>query len=294
MSVFGKSEPGQFSRTHILEDKPMPPFVLEGFNRKIYLFVYLLVVAFAILGCSYSIYLNPKFAIIGLFFCYMADNFLFAIFHLRLHGLFIELPEHKMNVFEHHSFIHHYRNIKVYHEHWLETRIAYFIDPRAITTNRLMFLYKIHFNILTSVLLGILNPIIGITYFSGILATNLLQSTIHEWYHNPIKNRKNFYNPILFIFLSGLEKIKIASSKRHLRHHKHNLSNLDKAESWMDLYTPAGEWLANKLWKRILTKYVPGEYNMTIYMTKFYEFAIILVQILLPISFIVSFYLVGR
>lgn len=282
-----------YNRENILEDYPIPPFILKGSKRLAYLFLYIVIVALAIFGILYSLYLSPIFCVLGLTFCYLADNFLFAIMHLRLHAQFIELPENKMNVIEHHSFIHHYRNTKVYHETWLESRVAYFIDPRAIGTNKHMFLYKITFNTLTSILLYIINPVIGITYFSGILGTNLMQSTIHEWYHNPPKNRKKFYNPLLYLFLTFLEKIRIASSKRHLRHHVHNLSNLEKAQAWLDLYTPAGELLAGKMWQRILTRYTPGKQNMTDYMTKVYESAIVFVQILLPVLFVVGFYAVG-
>ncbi len=289
MTLAGKPASTLYNRDHISEDCPISPFVLTGAKRIFYLFVYALVVSLALLGSLYCLYVNPLFCLISWVLCYLADNFLFTVVHLRLHAQFIELPEKKMNVFEHHAFIHHYKNTKVYHEYWLETRMAYFIDPRSITSNKHMFLYKITLNTVTSAVLYLINPLIGIAYFSGILGTNLIQSTIHEWYHNPKKNRKKFYNPITYAFLSFLEKIKIASSKRHLKHHLHNLHNLDKAEAWLDLYTPAGEWLASKMWQHILTKYRPGQFNMTHYMTRIYEYAILFIQIVLPVLFLISF-----
>lgn len=290
LSNNNKTITSYYSRTNISEDYPLTAFLLSGPLRLMYLSIYCVLVASAILGILTALYLDPLFCVLGLTLCYISDNVLFAILHLRLHALFIELPEKNMSVIEHHSFIHHYRNIKIFHETWLETRIAYFIDPRHFKSGLAMFLYKIVLNVLTSLILYAINPIIGITYFSGILGINLLQATLHEWYHNPPKNRKNFYSPFIFLFLSFLEKIKIASSKKHLKHHFHNLSSLDKANVWLDLYFPKGEVLANKVWGALLTKYVPGKTYMTALMTRVYEYTLVTMQIILPVLFVAIFY----
>jgi hypothetical protein len=110
--------------------------------------------------------------------------------------------------------------------------------------------------------------VLGIAFFSSQYGAELLQSTIHEWYHNPVRNRRPFYSFPAYWFFTFLEKVGLASTKHHLVHHKHQLPTLDDVEVWLDLRLPFGEWAGSRLWKQALTKYVPGQTNMTKYVRR--------------------------
>ena len=253
----------EYSRGTIRNDREMAPYTLAGFKRIVFLVLYVLIVASSIAGLIYTFYVSPLFGLMILPICYVFNNLLFTASHSKLHASFIELPEAKMSVLCHHSFIHHYRNSCVYHEKWLETRMSYFMDTRAVFDPAFRgFAVMIP---VVSVILYQVDPVLGVAFFSSQYAAELLQSTIHEWYHNPVRNRKTFYSfPVYWAFIL-LEKIGIASTKHHLEHHRHQLPTLDKVEVWLDLYLPFGEIPASLLWKKALTKYVPGQTNMTEY-----------------------------
>jgi hypothetical protein len=198
--------------------------------------------------------------------CYVFNNLLFLVNHSRLHASFIELPEEQMSVICHHSFVHHYRNTRVYHETWLETRMSYFMDARTVFDRAFRgFVLVIP---IISVLLYRTHPVLGIGFFSSQYLAELLQSTIHEWYHNPVRNRKTFYSFPLYWTCVLLEKIGLASTKRHLDHHRHQLHSLENVEVWLDLYVPFGEIPVSRYWKKALSKYVPGQTRMTEYINR--------------------------
>lgn len=257
-------QPNLFSRDLIAGDKEMAPLTLSGTRRSVFLVIYVMLVAIAFGVVGYCFYLNPLFGVFGLISAYWCNNVAFAITHVRFHTSFIELPEEKMDVLVHHSFIHHYRDIQVYHKTWLETRMSYFIDPKEGVFS-IVFLSMLPGNLLISWALYRVNPLLGFSYFSTIWVAEMLQSTVHEWYHNPAKNRKSFYNPILFGVFTVLEKIGIASTKDHAKHHRHRLNNLNEVEKWMDLFLPFGEAFGNAIWTRALARYEPGKTKMTDY-----------------------------
>jgi len=278
----------EYSRESIPNDRVIAPYTLTGFKRTVFLALYALIVASSIGGLAYAFYARPLFVLLILPVSYVINNLLFLTGHSRLHASFIELREDQMNVLCHHSFIHHYRNTRVYHETWLETRMAYFIDPRTIF-GRAFNGFVVAVPII-SVILYRMNPILGITFFSSQYFAELLQSTIHEWYHNPVRNRKAFYSFPVYWSLTFLEKIGLASTKHHMVHHRHQLPNLEEVDVWLDLYVPFGEILPSRLWTKALTKYVPGQTNMTMFITRAGAVFTLLVYFLInPALFVVLF-----
>jgi hypothetical protein len=104
---------------------------------------------------------------------------------------------------------------------------------------------------LTSVILYQIDPVLGIGFFSSQYVAELLQSTIHEWYHNPVRNRKSFYSFPVYWGCTFLERIGLASTRRHVEHHRHQLPTLDRVEVWLDLYLPFVEAMSGSTaWAR--------------------------------------------
>ena len=109
----------EYSRGHIPQDQATLPYSLTGLRWSVYLALYVLIVSSSIAGLIYTFYVSPLFGLIILPVCYVTNNLLFLTSHCRLHASFIELAEAEMGVICHNSFIHHYRNPRVYHEKWL-------------------------------------------------------------------------------------------------------------------------------------------------------------------------------
>lgn len=252
----------KYSRLNIVDDQVIEPYQLVGFKRTLFLIMYSAIVISAISGLAYSIYVSPLFAISALAVGYFFDNLIFALGHFEFHTSFIEIPEKKMSTLCHNSFIHHYRNIFVYHEKWLETRMCYFgADAKEDLTLKSAARLIVPFLMVAAVAFFI-SPLLAIAWYSAQAVPALLQSVIHEWYHNPQSNRKSFYSFPVYWLLKILEKISIASTKVHMAHHQQGLNNLDEVEQWLDLYIPFGEVLPTIAWKKILTVYEPGQYRM--------------------------------
>lgn len=255
-----------YRRECIPNDQPVAPYTLTGIKRTVFLATYSLLILSAISGLIYTFYLSPLFVLMILPVGFVFNQLNFVIGHGRFHASFIEVPEARMNVVCHHAFIHHYRNIRVFHETWLETRVSYFIDARA-GLGRTMLGFMVLLPVISLILYWI-NPVLGIAYLSSQYLPEVLQSTIHEWYHNPIRNRKAFYSFPVYWALTFLEKVGIASTKRHMIHHRNQLSHLNEVDLWLDLYMPFGEVLPSWLWKNALARYVPGKTHMTDYMQR--------------------------
>jgi hypothetical protein len=251
----------EYSRAQIPNDRQIAPCTLTGLKRTVFLVLYALIVSSSIGGLIYTFYARPLFGLMILPVCYVFNNLLFVSNHSRLHASFIELPEARMDVICHHAFIHHYRNIGVFHETWLETRMAYFVDARNVFDRVSRgFVLVIP---LTSVLLYQIDPVLGIGFFSSQYVAELLQSTIHEWYHNPVRSRKGFYSFPVYWICTFLERIGLASTRRHVEHHRHQLPTLDEVEVWLDLYVPFVEAPTSWFWKKALSRHIPGQTRMT-------------------------------
>ena len=108
-----------YSRDFIADDKATAPYLLTGVRRTVCLAVYVSIVCAAFSGALYSLYVDPVFVLAVLPVCYAINNVTFLTVHCKLHASFIDLREEEMGVICHNSFIHHYRNIKVYHEKWV-------------------------------------------------------------------------------------------------------------------------------------------------------------------------------
>lgn len=275
----------QYSRDNIPNDEIRLPYKLHGLRRAAFMVIYCCIVALSFGFVAYTLYLSPVIGIFGLLSAYFLNNLAFCITHCRFHTSFIELPESKMDILVHHSLIHHYRDVQVYHKTWLETRISYFIDPKAGLLSP-VFLGMFPVTLTVSWLLYRQHPVLGMSYFSTVWLAELLQSTIHEWYHNPTSNRKSFYNPVLYAVFTFLEKIGIASTRDHLQHHRHRLHNLHEVEKWLDLYFPLGEYLATRIWKNALTKYEPGKENMTAYVKKLINVCYLFCHVSLSLAYL--------
>ena len=261
-----ESEVTPYRRESVPDDQPVAPYTLTGIKRAVFLAIYSLLVLGSTSGLVYAFYLDPLFVLMILPVGFVFNQLNFVIGHGRFHASFMEVPEARMNVVCHHAFIHHYRNIRVFDETWLETRVSYFIDARA-GFGRTMVGFMVLLPVIALILYWI-NPVLGIAYLSSQYLAEVLQSTIHEWYHNPIRNRKAFYSFPVYWALTFLEKVGIASTKRHMIHHRNQLSNLDEVDQWLDLYMPFGEILPSWLWRNALARYVPGETHMTDYMQR--------------------------
>jgi hypothetical protein len=285
MMQYSPSDHITYSRDLIPADQEVLPYTLSGVKRLVFLAIYFSIVSISI-GCViYSLCVSPAIGVFGLLTAYLCNNVAFALGHVRFHTSFIELPESKMEILLHNSLIHHYRDVQIYHKNWLESRMGYFVDPKDGVFSSVFF-SMIPGTLFVSWLLYRQHPILGITYFSTVWSAELLQSTIHEWYHNPAKNRKAFYSPVIYWTFTLLEKIGVASTKDHLRHHRHRLHNLNEVEKWLDLYLPFGERLPTLIWKKALSKYVPGKANMTAFVTKVIYVSYVSIHLMLSLAYL--------
>lgn len=268
---------GRFSRTHIPGDHPIPEFDLTGAKRAVYMAIYGFVVTVAVAGTAYAVWEEPLLALGGGLIFYFFNNVGFVMTHLQFHAAFIELPESKMSVLVHHSFIHHYRDTGIYHKKWLESRMSYFLDPRRGIRDPI-FLLVGPATFLTVWFLWQFDPVLGIGFIGLGWGAQLLQSTIHEWYHNPSRNRRDYYNPVLYAIFTFVEQIGIASTKKHVIHHRHQLNNLNEVVRWLDLEVPLIERLPEYLWRKMLAMHVPGEERMSQFMNKALFASFVLIQ----------------
>jgi len=255
-------DPRPYSRALIPGDEEVPHYELTGARRDLYMVLYCVLIATALSGTAYTFYYSPAFGTAALVLGYVVDNLCFSYGHLEFHAAFIEIPESKMSTLFHSAFIHHYRRISVFHNHWLEVRLSYFLDPRpdfSLGSVGALLLVALGFFALAY----FVHPVVAVAWYSAQTLPKLVQSVVHEWYHNPRKNRKSFYSPPVYGFFTLLEKIGLASTRGHVRHHGHDLHNLEQVDKWLDLYFPFGEILPELVWKKAVARYEPGETRMS-------------------------------
>ena len=251
-----------YGRALIPGDQELPHYELTGLKRELYMLLYVIIISTALCGTAYTFYYSPAFGAAALALGYVIDNLCFSYGHLEFHAAFIEIPERKMSTLFHSALIHHYRKISVFHNHWLEVRLSYFVDPRpAFSLVAAVMLLPIALSFLA--LSYFVHPVIGIAWYSAQALPKLVQSVVHEWYHNPPKNRKTFYSPPVYAFFTLLEKIRLSSTRGHARHHRHDLDNLNEVDKWLDLYLPFGEVLPSLAWKKAVSLYEPGKTRMS-------------------------------
>jgi hypothetical protein len=251
-----------YRRESIPGDREIEPLRLTGAPRAAFLALHVGLTAFILGGLAYVLYLEPLFGLTALVLGYFFENRGFVRGHLQFHAAFIEMPEEKMPTLIHHSLIHHYKNVRIFHETWLETRVSYFVEPRSLFAS----LAKISVGFaLVAAFCYVVDPVLGIGMFAARAFWLLVQSIIHEWYHNPVKNRKSFYTVPVYWFLTALEKAGLASTRGHARHHRHTLDDLDHVDRWLDLAAPF-ERIGERKWAAALELYEPGKTNMSDYL----------------------------
>jgi len=282
----------QAVRQHIPGDYEVPMFLTSGKDRQRLLFVYSMLMSYAMFGVIYCWFRNPVLQTLNIILAYFLDNMAFFLGHLVLHASFIELPENEMSVLTHHSFIHHYRDIQCYHKTWLESRMSYFLDPKDFVKGELfsspacqnMPLWKrfmpmggtkpdthtLAYLILMPVSAALLSPtnMSMVSATSSAVLMHSLQATVHEWYHNPSSNKKQFYWAPVYYLFQLLEFVGIASTKRHKDHHAHDLDNLHEVVEWTDMWSIGFETISTWIWNKAIPLYRKGERNMFRYTQK--------------------------
>ena len=252
-------------RSAIVDDFLIEPRSILGFKRVLFIFILYSILIFSLVGAAYTAYKSLPLFIFGLALCYFLENIMFVLGHIAFHADFIEIPEKTMGILVHNAFIHHYRNIRVFHEKWLETRLSYFFDPIDFLKSFTTWTNLIS-EVLVSIILFQIDPLLGISALSFMWITRLLQSVCHEWYHN--NEKETFYTKPMYYLMMFFEKIGLMSTKNHKKHHQHNIKSLNRASVWLDLYMPFGSFLekiGDFIWKKALLRYKPRKLNMVKY-----------------------------
>jgi hypothetical protein len=235
------------------------PLTTSGARRVALLVAYVGILLVTFGGAALTAATRPELLLGGLVVCYVVENVQFVVTHVGLHASFVEMPERQMGTITHHSFVHHYRNPRVYHQTWLESRLAYFFCPRrglrSVTTRVALVVY-----LAVAAIVGGYDPTAAIAALSCMGLTRGLQTVAHEWYHHD--DRAGFYTAPVFGLLTLLERVGVMSTSRHLQHHRHHLHSLDAVHHWTDLYLPGGDALGDALWEAALQRHVPGEDRM--------------------------------
>lgn len=250
----------------VLPPAPRPMLRLEGRARARMLAGYVAIHAVIFAGLAYTASWSPGLMLGTLVLCYVLENVLFVLGHIGLHVSFIETPEPQMTTITHHSFIHHYRDIRAYHKTWLSSRMSYFICARNGLKTLTSYIY-LAAPILSAGIISLVDWRVGLCALSGLWGAHALQSICHEWYHH--SEREGFYRWPTRLLLSGLERVGIMSTRRHIDHHRHHLHSLDEVHTWTDLYLPGAERLGEAMWAWVIGKHVPGERNMIEAMLRF-------------------------
>jgi hypothetical protein len=248
-----------YSRAALPPEPPRPLLVLTGAARRRHLLIYAAIHAVLFGGLLYGLVTAPALVLFGLALCYALENLMFVFGHIALHVTFIEFPEQSMMTLGHHSFVHHYRDIRAYHRSWLATRLSYFYCPqlglRSMSTKGYLVA-----QLVAATIIAAFDLRAGVCALACMWAMRSLQSICHEYYHND--DREGFYWPPTRLLLAALEALGVLSTRRHLRHHRHHLRNLDAVHDWTDMWLPGAERLGGLVWRRMLARHVPGEQRM--------------------------------
>lgn len=275
--------PRRFLRSALPPEPARPLLVFTGPQRTRQMLIYVALHTVIFGGLAYTLATNPALALFGLLLCYLLENLMFVFGHLALHVTFIEFPEASMMTLGHHSFVHHYRDIRAYHKSWLASRLSYFYCPklglRSMSTKGYLLA-----QLASAAIISVLDWRAGLCALACMWALRSLQSIVHEYYHH--NDREKFYWRPTLVALRGLEAIGILSTKRHLRHHRHHLRNLDEVHEWTDMWLPGAERLGNAIWRRMLARHIPGEQRMIDAIRKLYTRYAVLHYALVVISFV--------
>lgn len=255
-------------RDGLADPRTRPPHRLDGLRRLVFLADYGAIHVFVALGLAHTAAWSPVVLVVALALAYVVENVLFGLSHVGLHASFVETPEAEMTTITHHSFIHHYRNIRVYHQTWLESRMAYFVCPR-VGLRTLTSVAFVAAPLASAAVLSVVDWRLAVAGLSSLWAAHCLQAVCHEWVHHD--QRASFYWAPTRWLLSGLERVGLLSTAQHRRRHRHHLHSLDAVHDWLDLRLPGVEGLAAGVWRRVLALHVPGERRMTTALIPFFR-----------------------
>lgn len=246
-------------RSVLPPEPPRPLLVFEGARRRRQLLVYTVLHVVIFVGLAYTLATNPMLALVGLLLCYVLENLMFVFGHIALHCSFIEFKESEMMTIGHHSFVHHYRDIRAYHKSWLASRLSYFYCPhrglRSMSTKGYLIA-----QLCSAGIIALFDWRAGLCALACMWSMRSLQSVCHEYYHH--NDRTSFYWLPTRLMLEGLEAVGILSTRRHLLHHRHHLRNLDEVNEWTDMWLPGAERVGRTVWSWLLARHVPGERKM--------------------------------
>ncbi len=242
-----------------LPAEPRPILLLEGPRRTRWLLAYAALHLFIFGGLATTLSWSPALLLFSLGLAYVLENILFVFGHVGLHASFIETPEPQMTTITHHSFAHHYRDIRAYDRTWLASRMSYFICPRNGFHTLTSYIYLVA-PVLSAGLVALVDWRVGLCLLSSIWGAHALQAVCHEWYHHP--RRAGFYWWPTRALLTGFERVGLMSTRGHIEHHRHHLYNLDEVHTWVDLYVPGADRLGDAMWAWAVDKHVPGERRM--------------------------------
>ncbi|GEM_PF-6490290 len=172
---------------------------------------YRLFVAAVVGLCLYSLVRYPLLTVAFFFLSYFAYQISFMVYHSSLHAQFVELDHKKLLTGPFIAFVHHY------------------VNPRLLCCREHRNTYQSFIVLITLFPIFALCFLIGgkvmIPYVSTFLLWHLSASPVHEWYHLPPKNRKDYFNRVECAILNFLENRNVISTKRHVNHHRHHINN---------------------------------------------------------------------
>jgi hypothetical protein len=227
---------------------------------------YRLFVGLVFAGLLYSLISYPILTVLFFFFCYVGHHICFMSYHSSLHAQFIELDHRKLLTGPFIAFVHHY------------------VHPRLLCCWEHRASYQ------SSVVLLSFFPIFFLCFYWGGLAMlpfvctfllwHLTSSPIHEWYHMPAKNRREYFNRFEYFVYSFLERHGLISTREHVTHHRHQINNKKDVVEFDDVNVGKGlSRFFDALWTLSLrVLYRQDKKYLTVFYSLFYMFSLALVS----------------
>ena len=221
----------------------------------------------AVIGLTlYSLVFYPLLTMAFFFLSYILYQLSFMVYHSSLHAQFIELDHRQLLTGPFIAFVHHYVNPRLLCC-W-EHRNTYQSFVVLITLSPIF------------ALCFLLSGKVMIPYVVTFLIWHLSASPVHEWYHMPPKNRRDYFNRFEYAILNFFENINLISTKRHVNHHRHQINNKQDVIEFDD--SNVGKSLSHFfdwLWKLSFRKlYKENKKYLTVFYTMLYIFSLILVS----------------
>lgn len=215
----------------------------------------------------YALVKYPLLTMVFLVFCYLVHHLCFMLYHSSLHAQFMEMKHEQLLTGPFIAFVHHY------------------VNPRLLCC----FVHRATYQ--SMVVLISLLPIFAVALFVGggavlpfvvsFLLWHLTPAPIHEWYHMPPKQRRDYFNAFEYAVFSLFERCKLISTRRHLNHHRHQMSNLEDVVEFDDMNVGKTiSRLFDALWHWCLrVVYRPNKKNMTLFYSGLYLFTVVVASV---------------